>query len=187
MAAEARTTIAQHRQADDAKLIGLISGDLGWIVMKALEKDRTRRYETANGLTLDIKRHLDSEPVLARLASTLYRFRRLVRRNKLAFNATTAVAVALVVGIGISTWQAVEARKAQRVTEVARTGEQQQRLEALAQARKASGSEQQSRRLLYASDMTSAECVGGLSNCPGWGKARRQGSRRRLKDHGWRW
>src|SRR6185503_13014744 len=58
MAAAARTTIAQHRQADGAKLIGLISGDLDWIVMKALEKDRTRRYETANGLAADLKRHL---------------------------------------------------------------------------------------------------------------------------------
>ena len=59
-------TVAQHRQTDSAKLIGQIRGDLDWIVMKALEKDRTRRYETANGLALDIQRHLHSEPVQAR-------------------------------------------------------------------------------------------------------------------------
>src|SRR6187397_771905 len=63
MAAAARTTIAQHRQADGAKLIGLISGDLDWIVMKALEKDRNRRYENASGLARDIERHLADEPV----------------------------------------------------------------------------------------------------------------------------
>jgi serine/threonine protein kinase len=170
MAVGARTTIAQHRQADGAKLTGLMRGDLDWIVMKALEKDRTRRYETANGLALDIKRHLDNEPVLARPASSLYRFRRLVRRNKLAFIAATAVAVALVAGMGISSWQAFAAWKAQRETEVARTGEQQQRLEAESQARKASASEQQSRRFLYASDINLAQQSLKLNNL---GKARR--------------
>ena len=58
-------------------------GDLDWIVMKALEKDRTRRYETANGLAADLQRHLDNEPIAARPPSTLYRFQKLVRRNKL--------------------------------------------------------------------------------------------------------
>ena len=66
-------------------LVHLIRGDLDWIVMKALEKDRTRRYETANGLAMDIQRHLNNEPVMARPPSNLYRFQKLVRRNKLAF------------------------------------------------------------------------------------------------------
>ena len=66
MALDLRTSVARHRQADGAKLAGLIRGDLDWIVMKALEKDRARRYATANALGLDIKRHLDNEPVLAR-------------------------------------------------------------------------------------------------------------------------
>src|SRR5213075_2239451 len=75
-----------------------------WIVMKALEKDRTRRYETANGLATDIQRHLKNEPVVARPPSNLYRVQKLVRRNKLAFAAGAAVTVALVIGLGISTW-----------------------------------------------------------------------------------
>jgi serine/threonine protein kinase len=98
------TTVAKHRQADPSKLTHLLRGDLDWIVMKTLEKDRTRRYETANGLAADIQRHLQNEPVVARPPSNLYRFQKLVRRNKLAFTAACAVAVALILGFGISMW-----------------------------------------------------------------------------------
>ena len=58
MALDARTEVAKHHQTEPPKLIGLLRGDLDWIVMKALEKDRTRRYETANGFALDLQRHL---------------------------------------------------------------------------------------------------------------------------------
>ena len=75
------------------ELIHLVRGDLDWIVMKCLEKDRTRRYDTANGLAADLKRHLNDEPVIARPPSTAYRFQKLVRRNKFAFAATGAVSV----------------------------------------------------------------------------------------------
>jgi serine/threonine protein kinase/WD40 repeat protein len=111
MALELRTSVAQHRHADCAKLIGQIRGDLDWIVMKAIEKDRTRRYESANEFALDIQRHLAHEPVLARPASTLYRFRRLVRRNRIVFAAGAAVAVALLAGvIGIALqWRRAQA------------------------------------------------------------------------------
>ena len=67
--------------------IARVRGDLDWITMKCLEKDRTRRYETANGLAADLKRHLSNEPVVARPPSASYRFQKLVRRNKLAFAA----------------------------------------------------------------------------------------------------
>ena len=67
------TTVAAHRRAQPPKLIHLVSGELDWIVMKALEKDRTRRYETANGFAADIQRHLNLEPVIARPPSRLYR------------------------------------------------------------------------------------------------------------------
>src|SRR6185436_19524536 len=83
MAGDARTTIAQHQQVDSVRLLGQIRGDLDWIVMKALEKDRARRYETANGLAADLKRHLTNEPVVARPPTPLYRFQKTVRRNKL--------------------------------------------------------------------------------------------------------
>jgi tetratricopeptide (TPR) repeat protein len=89
--------------------------------MKALEKDRARRYDTANGLAMDILRHLNCEPVLARPPSRLYEFQKTVRRHSFGFGAAFAVAAALVIGLGLSTWsfykeksahrQAVEARE----------------------------------------------------------------------------
>ncbi len=97
------TATAEHRHAEPPNLISLLRGDLDWIVMKALEKDRRRRYETANGLAMDIRRYLNSEPVLARPPTRLYRFQKLVRRNKVVFAAGSAVAVALFIGMNVST------------------------------------------------------------------------------------
>jgi eukaryotic-like serine/threonine-protein kinase len=79
-----------------------LAADLDWIVMKALEKDRTRRYATANDLAEDLRRHLRCEPVNARPPSQLYRFRRMVARNKLAFAAGAAVAASIVLGSAVS-------------------------------------------------------------------------------------
>jgi len=98
------TAIAEQHQAELPKLLSLLRGDLDWIVMKALEKDRRRRYETANGLAMDINRYLSNEPVVARPPSRLYRFQKLVHRNKGAFAAGTAVAAILVIWLGTSTW-----------------------------------------------------------------------------------
>src|SRR5438067_637462 len=111
------TTVAKHRHTEAPRLIHLVRGDLDWIVMKCLEKDRMRRYETANGLASDIQRHLNNEPVVARPPSTVYRFQKLVRRNKLAFAGASAVAVALVVGAAVSTWQAIRATHFRRQAE----------------------------------------------------------------------
>jgi hypothetical protein len=93
-----RTTTAKHRHTDAPKLMHLLRGDLDWIVMKALEKDRARRYETANGLATDIQRHLNNEPAVARPPSNLYRFQKLVRRNKLAFTTAGAISTMPVLG-----------------------------------------------------------------------------------------
>ena len=106
------TTIATQRQSEPARLNKLIRGELDWIVMKAIEKNRQRRYETANGLAVDIQRHLHNEPVAACPPSTAYRFQKLVRRNKLLFAAVSAVAAALVLGLGIAAWQFLEKSKA---------------------------------------------------------------------------
>ncbi len=106
------TNAAQRRNTEPTKLPGTLQGDLDWIVMKCLEKDRGRRYETANSLALDLQRHLKNEVVGARPPTAIYLLGRLVRRNKLAFTASAAVAVALLVGAVVSTWQAVEATKA---------------------------------------------------------------------------
>ncbi len=79
--------------------IHLIRGDLDWIVMKSLEKDRTRRYETANGLAMDIQRHLTNEPIVARPPSSFYRFQKMVRRNRLATFAALAIFISLLAGL----------------------------------------------------------------------------------------
>jgi serine/threonine protein kinase/Tfp pilus assembly protein PilF len=91
-----------------------IDSDLDWIVMKCLEKDRARRYETANGLAADIQRHLRNEPILARPPSRLYQFRKLARRNRVAFAAAAAVMVALLTGLTLATWAFVRERAARR-------------------------------------------------------------------------
>src|SRR5262249_45165695 len=104
------TATAKRRSTDKYKLIHQLKGDLDWIVMKCLEKDRTRRYETANGLAADLNRHLNDERVVARPPSTAYRFQKAFRRNKLAFTAGSAIAAALVLGIAASVWQAVRAQ-----------------------------------------------------------------------------
>jgi len=97
------TTIARQRQAATQKLIHLIRGDLDWIVMKSLEKDRTRRYENASSFAGDIEHFLNNEPVLARPPTALYRFQKFARRNKVVFIASTAVIIAILVGLVVST------------------------------------------------------------------------------------
>ena len=92
------TAVAHRRHSDAPKLIHSLRGDLDWIVMKALEKDRTRRYETANGLAADVQRYLSNEPVAARPPSTIYKFQKLVRRNKTVFATVGAGMAALVIG-----------------------------------------------------------------------------------------
>jgi len=113
LAAEEQNALAKRRQAEPPELIRLVRGDLDWIVMKCLEKDRSRRYETASGLAQDIRRHLVNEPVLARPPSKWYRLEKLMRRNKLVFGAAAAVGVALAAGLAVSTVEAVRARRAE--------------------------------------------------------------------------
>ena len=92
----------------------MLRGDLDWIVIKALEKDRERRYQTARGLALDIEHYLQDEPVQARPPSRLYRLHKLVRRNKATFAALGATALALVAGLTVSTLLFVRASNAER-------------------------------------------------------------------------
>jgi serine/threonine protein kinase/tetratricopeptide (TPR) repeat protein len=144
LAADA-TTVARHHQTESARLTHSLRGDLDWIVMKALEKDRTRRYENASGLALDIQRHLDNEPVTARPPGNLYRFQKFVRRNKLAFGAAIGIMAALLIGLGISTWMffrekdarehAVSAEREQgRLRQLAETQEKKAAAEAIKSA-----------------------------------------------------
>src|SRR5262249_49299382 len=101
----------------------MVRGDLDWIVMKALEKDRTRRYETATSLAMDIQRHLNNELIVARPPGSFYRLQKLARRNKLAFAAATAVFASLALGLGFSTWMLVGERQARREADAARARE----------------------------------------------------------------
>jgi tetratricopeptide (TPR) repeat protein len=98
--------------------------------MKALEKDRARRYETANGLAADIQRYLNNEPVTARPPSNLYRLQKMVRRNKLAFTAAAAVLAALVSGLAVSTWRFLKEREALERAVAAEQAERKLRQEA---------------------------------------------------------
>lgn len=108
------TSVAKRRHTDAARLQGALRGDMDWIVMKCLEKDRQRRYETATGLALDLQRHLRNEVITARPPTTSYLLGKLIRRNKVAFAASAAIAASLVVGIAASLWQAVRAKAAER-------------------------------------------------------------------------
>jgi WD40 repeat protein/serine/threonine protein kinase len=107
--AEGLPTLAANRGTEPAKLTKLVRGELDWIVMKCLEKDRNRRYETANGFAMDVQRYLADEPVLACPPSAWYRFRKLARRNKAALLTASAVAFAVSLTVAVSTaliWRA---------------------------------------------------------------------------------
>ncbi len=125
------TTAAQARHTDGHKLIQTVRGDLDWIVMKCLEKDRSRRYGTANGLARDVERHLNCEPVAARPPGWWYEFQKTVRRHKIGFAATAAVILALAVGLGISTWTLAKERETRKRAEAAEQESRQQLCSAL--------------------------------------------------------
>jgi serine/threonine protein kinase/tetratricopeptide (TPR) repeat protein len=114
LTAAEQTTVARCRQVEPPKLIDLVRGDLDWIVMKCLEKDRTRRYETANGLAREVERFLSDEPVTARPPSGLYKLQKVVRRHRFFVAAAGAVSAALVFGLVASTWEAIRAKRAER-------------------------------------------------------------------------
>jgi serine/threonine protein kinase len=105
-------SLAACRQSEPAKLTRQVRGELDWIVMKALEKDRSRRYETANGFALDVQRYLAGEPVLAAPPSASYRLRKLARKHRGPVIAVSVVLVALLLGMAGTTWGLITARQA---------------------------------------------------------------------------
>jgi len=111
---EERTVVAKNRSMEASALGKVFQGDLDWIVMKALEKDRTHRYETVNGLVSDIRRHLDNEPVSAAAPTFRYQLHKFYRRNRKYMRVAVAVAGLLVVALLFSSFQAVRAASAQR-------------------------------------------------------------------------
>ena len=150
--AEELTQTSLHRHVETPKLKPLLQGDLDWIVMKALEKDRNRRYQTANGFGMDVQRYLNNEPVFARPPSRLYRLQKLVRRNQTTFAAIAAVSMALIAGFGTSTWLFFREREARRESESSRRAETELRAEADARAKIS-----QAALLISRNDMTGAD------------------------------
>jgi WD40 repeat protein/serine/threonine protein kinase len=147
---DALTTAGKCRQTDVGKLVHQLQGDLDWIVMKCLEKDRTHRYDTANGLAMDIQRHMSNEPVLARSPSATYKLRKFVRRNRSAVMAAAALLFVLCLGlVGTSlglVWANREAGRARSARDVAvAAGESEAR------------AREETRQLLYTSDMERAQ------------------------------
>src|SRR5262249_34596752 len=106
-------SIAANRGLERKKCSGLLRGELDWIVMKALEKDRNRRYESANSFALDVQRYLADETVQACPPSTAYKLRKFARKNRKALATAGAFVLLLVAAAAVSTWQAIRAHQAE--------------------------------------------------------------------------
>jgi serine/threonine protein kinase/tetratricopeptide (TPR) repeat protein len=120
MTREEQTTVAQRRHVEPPALIRSLRGDLDWIVMRALEKDRTRRYETANGLALDVQRYLADEVIAARPPSRLYRLRKLIARNRIIFVGAVIILALLITSLVVVLTLLTRERHARREAEAAR-------------------------------------------------------------------
>jgi WD40 repeat protein/serine/threonine protein kinase len=191
-----RQRIAKSRHSELSALRRELRGDLDWIVLKAMEKERARRYETANGLAVDIQRHLNDEPVSACPPSTLYRFRKLVRRNRLAFVGTSAFLLALLLGLITSTWLFVRESQARHRAVIAEHEQVQLRQEAQSAQAKAEAQEiaarQQelaARQRAYASDLNRVQQSLAINNL---GRAQELLNRQRPNPgqqdlRGWEW
>ena len=114
LAAADLTRIASRQRTEPPRLLHLVRGDLDWIVMKCLEKERSRRYETPNSLAQDLERHLNQEPVTAAAPSVLYRMGKFIRRHRVGLATAAALVVLVVAGLVGSVWQAVRATRAER-------------------------------------------------------------------------
>jgi serine/threonine protein kinase/WD40 repeat protein len=130
-------TAAAHRKTDSQKLPRAVRGELDWIVMKALDKDRNRRFPTANGLAADVERFLKGEPVQACPPTLGYRFRKYARKNNVAFTIGAAVAATLMIGIIATSWQAIRAWGAEQVALTSAAAEAEQRAVAVREQQKA--------------------------------------------------
>ena len=111
---------------EPGKLSQQLRGELDWIVMKAMDKDRDRRYATANDLAADVERYLHDEPVQACPPSAAYRFTKFARRNQAALVTSALVALALIAGTGVSVWQAIRATNAEVAAITERDEKEQQ-------------------------------------------------------------
>jgi WD40 repeat protein/serine/threonine protein kinase len=167
----ALAAISAQRQTEPAKLTRLVRGELDWIVMKALEKDRNHRYESANGLARDVERYLKDEPVEACPPTAGYRLRKFARKHKAGLATAVGFAVLLVLGTAVSAWLAVlaQANENKANAHAAQAGQkeqeakkerdeaQRQRDEVRALNEKLQAKEAQLRNTLYAAHMNLAQ------------------------------
>jgi eukaryotic-like serine/threonine-protein kinase len=133
---QALASIAARRRTEPAKLARLVRGELDWIVMKALEKDRTRRYETANGLARDVERYLHDEPVEACPPSATYRLRKLARKHRVAMVTLAGFAAVITIAAIVSTLLAIRATTAERLASQRLTESEEARRQAEAVSRR---------------------------------------------------
>ncbi|MDB5352147.1 MAG: pknB [Planctomycetota bacterium] len=120
---EGLPSVAANRRVEPARLTKIVRGELDWIVMKALEKDRTRRYETASGFARDIRRHLDGDAVEASPPSAMYRLKKLARKHRVALTTAGVIALVLIAAATVSTVLAIKAIRAEAKTNLARASE----------------------------------------------------------------
>jgi tetratricopeptide (TPR) repeat protein len=120
LAADLATTVAEHRRTDSRRLVQTVRGELDWVVMKCLDKDRNRRYETASSLCRDVERYLEDEPVRACPPSAAYRLEKFARRNRGYLMTAGLVAAVLIAATVLSVWQTVRAKQAAIVAKEAR-------------------------------------------------------------------
>jgi serine/threonine protein kinase/WD40 repeat protein len=121
--------IAAARRTEATRLPGLLRGEIDWIVMKCLEKDRTRRYDSASALARDVERHLRDEPVEACPPSVVYRLRKFTRKNRVVLATAAAFAALLLIAAGVSTWLAVAATEAKHEADEQRKHAEEKELE----------------------------------------------------------
>ena len=191
-----RDTVARLRGAAPTRLSSALRGDLDWIVMRCLEKNRDRRYGTAHELADDVRRHLRSEPVTARPPSALYRTRKFAARHRVACTAIAAVTASLILGTAVSVRQAIRATRAEH--EQANLRAAAERMNVAANAARdhadelrqaAEVQELAAKRLAYASDMNAVQRALELNSL---GRARELLDRQRPKPgaedlRGWEW
>ena len=151
------TTVARSRAIEPARLSKLIRGELDWVVLKAMDKDRSRRYETASALALDIQRYLDNEPVTAVKPSPIYHLQKFARRHKVALATAACFALLLTVSAGVAAAQAIKNKSLFTAAEEARLKAMDAQQRETELRRIAETERDRSQRLLYIANMNLAK------------------------------
>ncbi|HVS36373.1 MAG TPA: serine/threonine-protein kinase, partial [Gemmataceae bacterium] len=156
---EALVTISAQRHMEPAKLAKLVRGELDWIVMKTLEKDRNRRYATASGFAADVQRYLNDEPVQAYPPTAGYRFRKFARRNKRILATVGLLALALTTGTVVSAWQAIRATEAEGLAQTRLQAETEAQHATRAQLLLTEEAQEKATRGLYEARVAQAQAI----------------------------